>query len=310
MATAQIRSAVKGMTGLPEQRDSELPPAPDPRVMERLALILAPFRRVTQPKLIGIEHISDRPVLLAGNHTRYALLDVPFMMSELWTRRRIIIRGLGEHAHYSIPVWRDLLTMGGMVRGTRENVRALMRERQNILVFPGGTGEVFKGRGRDYQLMWKERLGFARLAIEFGYPIVPFAAVGAEDVLRVLIDRETPGAAQLSLLMRSLVGVPLPPISRGIGLTLLPRPERLYFWFGEPVDTSRHGGAGDDDAAAREVRDKVKAAVEGGIQTLLSARERDPHRRLLARLRHGERELPRVAVADPDAWLVTRAFEA
>ena len=68
--------------------------------------------------------------MFAGNHTRYGLLDVPFMMGELWTRRRIAVRALGEHAHYAIPVWRDLLTMGGMVRGTRENVRALMRDGQ------------------------------------------------------------------------------------------------------------------------------------------------------------------------------------
>ena len=156
---------------------------------------MAPLRRVTQPKVLGIEHIPHRPVLFAGNHTRYGLLDVPFMMGELWTRRRIAVRALGEHAHYAIPVWRDLLSMGGMVRGTRENVRALMRDGQNILVFPGGTGEVFKARGQDYQLMWKERLGFARLAIEFGYPIVPFAAVGAEEMLHVVVDRETPIAA-------------------------------------------------------------------------------------------------------------------
>ena len=76
-----------------------------------------------------------------------------------------------------------------MVRGTRANVRALMRDGQNILVFPGGADEVFKARGQEYRLMWKERLGFARLAIEFGYPIVPFAAVGAEEMLHVLADQ-------------------------------------------------------------------------------------------------------------------------
>jgi len=142
--------------------DQPLPPAPDRRQMDRLVPVLAPFRRVTQPKMLGVDRIPHRPVLFAGNHTRYAFLDLPFMMSELWTRRRIVVRALGEHAHYSIPVWRDLLTMAGMVRGTRENVRALMGDGQNILVFPGGTGEVFKGRGQDYRLMWKERLGFAR----------------------------------------------------------------------------------------------------------------------------------------------------
>ena len=39
-----------------------------------------------------------------------------------------------------------------MVRGTRDNVRALMRERQTILVFPGGSRKVNKRRGQEYQL--------------------------------------------------------------------------------------------------------------------------------------------------------------
>jgi 1-acyl-sn-glycerol-3-phosphate acyltransferase len=299
------------MTG-PRQRDgiSLLPPAPDRRQLDRLSSVVAPLRRVTQPKVLGVEHIPHRPVVFAGNHTRYGLLDVPFMIGELWTRRRIVVRPLGEHAHYSIPVWRDLLTMGGMVRGTRENVRALMRERQNILVFPGGTGEVFKGRGQNYELIWRERVGFARLAIEFGYPIVPVAAVGAEEMLDVVVDREMPIAAQISSLMRRLVGLPLPPIPRGIGLTLLPRPERLYFWFGQPVDTSRYGGAGDDKSAARAVRDEVRAAVQTGIRTLLTERERDPQRRLLTRLLRKAPDVPQRAADDPDAWLVARAFEA
>jgi 1-acyl-sn-glycerol-3-phosphate acyltransferase len=305
---AAVRS--DAMTDPRQRRSVSLPRAPDRRQFDRLAAILAPVRRVTQPKVLGIEHIPHRPVLFAGNHSRYALLDLPLMMGELWSRRRIVIRALGEHAHYAIPVWRDLLTMAGMVRGTREHVRALMRDGQNILVFPGGTGEVFKGRGQDYQLMWKERLGFARLAIEFGYPIVPFAAVGAEDMLRVMVDREMPVAAQVSALTRRLVGLPLPPIPRGIGVTLLPRPERLYFWFGPPVDTSRYSRAGDDDAAARAVRDEVRAAVQTGIQILLAERERDPQRALLTRLWHEAQELPHLAGNDPDAWLVARAFEA
>jgi 1-acyl-sn-glycerol-3-phosphate acyltransferase len=286
------------------------PRAPDRRQLDRLASILGPARRITQPRVLGIERIPHRPVLFVGNHSRYALLDLPVMMDELWTRRRIAVRPLGEHAHYALPVWRDLLTMCGMVRGTRANVRALMRDRQNILVFPGGTGEVFKGRGQDYRLIWKERLGFARLAIESGYPIVPFAAVGAEEMFHVLVDREMPVAAQVSALMRRLVGLPLPPIPRGIGPTLIPRPERLYFWFGDPVDTSRYGDAGDDEAAARAVRDEVRAAVQAGIEVLRAERERDPPRGVLGRLWHEARDLAHPPSSDPDAWLITRAFEA
>ena len=56
-----------------------------------------------------------------------------------------------------------------------------MGERATVLVFPRRRPEVNKRRGEKYQLMWKERIGFARLAIQYSYPIVPFAAVGAEE---------------------------------------------------------------------------------------------------------------------------------
>ena len=109
-----------------------------------------------------------------------------------------------------------------MVRGTRDNVRVLMGDGEDILVFPGGGNEVFKDRGQRYKLLWKERIGFARLAIEHGYPIVPFAAVGAEEMLDIVADGSTPVFGQLSALMKKLAGVSLPPIAFGVGPTLVP----------------------------------------------------------------------------------------
>lgn len=287
-----------------------LPPAPAPAQLDRLAGIIAPLARVTAPELVGIDRVPDRGALLVGNHTTFGLLDVPFMVSALWTRRGIVLRGLGDHAHYAIPVWRDLLEMGGMVRGTRANVRALMREGENVLVFPGGSGEVFKRRDQRYQLLWKERLGFARLAIESGYPIIPVAAVGAEEMYEIVADDGTPGFRQVSALMKRLVGLPLPPLPRGVGPTLLPRPERLYFGFGKPIDTTRFGGRGDDDSAARALRDEVGAAVESGIDELQALRAADPKRGLVARLRPAPPQLPELARTDPDAYYLSRALDA
>jgi 1-acyl-sn-glycerol-3-phosphate acyltransferase len=172
-----------------------------------------------------------------------------------------------------------------MVRGTRENVRALMRTRQTILVFPGGGREVNKQRGQQYQLLWRERIGFARLAIEQGYPIIPFAAVGADDMLDVIVDQRTPVYGEFSRLYQKLLGFPTPPIVRGVGVTPIPRPERLYFWFGEPIDTRGRGTGWEDTAAARELRDEVRGAVLDGIQFLRDERDQDPNRGLLSRLR-------------------------
>ena len=266
------------------------PPAQIPDLsadsLDRLGSLLEPLSRVIQPKLYGVKHLPADGSLLVGNHTIYGLLDVPFMMTEVWRKRRLAIRGLGENAHYGVPIWRDLLSSEGMVRGTRENVRALMRDHQTILVFPGGAREVNKRRGQQYELLWRERIGFARLAIEQAYPIVPFAAVGADEMLDVIIDQDTPVYGQFASLYQKLLGFPTPPIVRGVGLTPIPRPERLYFWFHEPIETVRFGGRYDDLAAARTLRDEVKEAILLGIQYLREERDRDPNRGLLARLRH------------------------
>jgi 1-acyl-sn-glycerol-3-phosphate acyltransferase len=261
-----------------------IPDLPSEREIDRLVALLEPVSRVIQPKLYGVEHLPADGSLLVGNHTIYGLLDVPFMLAEIWKRRRMAIRGLGEHAHYAVPGWRDVLAAGGMVRGTRDNVRELMRNRETILVFPGGAREVNKQRGQRYQLLWRERIGFARLAIEEAYPIVPFAAVGAEEMLDVIVDQMTPVYGQLARAYEKVTGFPTPPIVRGVGLTPFPRPERLYFWFGEPIETGRFGGGFEDTAAARALRDEVREAILGGIQFLRDQRDQDPKRDLLARL--------------------------
>jgi 1-acyl-sn-glycerol-3-phosphate acyltransferase len=262
----------------------EIPDLPSEQNIDRLVGVLEPLARVTQPKLYGLENLPDNGALLVGNHTIYGFMDLPFMMAEIWKRRRLAIRGLGEHAHYRIPLWRNLLKACGMVRGTRDNVRALMRDGQTVLVFPGGAREVSKRRGEKYKLIWKERLGFARLAIEHRYPIVPFAAVGAEEMLDVVVDDATPVYAQFAKAIERVSGFPVPPAVRGVGLTPLPRPERLYFWVGEPIDTTLFRGEHENDDFARTVRDEVRAAVEGGIEFLQEERERDPNRGLIQRV--------------------------
>ena len=155
---------------------AEIPELPADRWIDRLVSLLEPFSRITRPRLYGVEHLPAEGSLLVGNHTIYGFLDLPFMTAEIWKHRRLAVRGLGEHAHYAVPIWRELLTVGGMVRGTRDNVRALMRERQTILVFPGGSREVNKRRGQQYQLLWRERIGFARLAIAVTAPAAQLRA--------------------------------------------------------------------------------------------------------------------------------------
>ena len=133
----------------------------------------------------------------------------------------------------------------GAVPGTRENCARLLSAGEGVLVFPGGAPEVYKRRGQEYQLLWGQRTGFARMAIEAGWPIVPFAGVGAEDRFRVMLDTDTRGAWPIGapvqrVAHRDDVGTLL---VRGSARAGLPGTGRLYFSFGQPIPTTRWAGA-------------------------------------------------------------------
>jgi 1-acyl-sn-glycerol-3-phosphate acyltransferase len=248
---------------------------------------LAPFRALAAPRFYGIENVPrEGAVLLVGNHSIYGLIDPPLMVAEIYTQRGRFVRSLAEHAHYRLPGWRDLLQRGGAVRGTRDNTRALFAAGEAVLVFPGGGREVAKRKDEKYQLLWKERTGFARMAIEAGAPIVPFAAVGIEDEFDIVVDADHGLLRPLRRAVESVGGRwdLAWPLGRFAGPLGLPKGERFYYWFGEPVDTTKWAGRDDDTVALAECRDAVREAVYAGIEFLHEQRAADPHRYLIARL--------------------------
>ena len=251
-------------------------------------VLLEPWRLLTSPVFQGVEHVpADRPFLLVGNHTLMGVLDVPLMVLGLHERRGVVVRALGDHLHFQVPLWRDLLMRFGTVDGTRESCEALMRAGESVLVFPGGGREVFKHKGERYHLIWKNRIGFAAMAIAHGYPIVPFAAVGAEECYDILVDSDEMRGSALGPVLEWLSPRPdeIPPVVAGIGP--LPRPQRFYFRFGAPIETRRWKGRAHSQAACLELRAEVAAAIERGIAALRRTRRSDPHATLGARILGG-----------------------
>ncbi|GGC77314.1 acyltransferase family protein [Hoyosella rhizosphaerae] len=236
---------------------------------------LAPLRMLTSPVMRGVENIpASGAVMLVGNHGLFAL-DMPFMIDEIHRSSGRFVRGVADNAHYAVPGWRDVLTRYGAIRGTRDNCRSLLAEGEAVLLYPGGGREVAKRKNEKYKLIWKERLGFVSLAIEAGCPIVPFGAVGADDFYDIILDADHPVFAPLRKLVESRGGRwdIVWPLVRGIGPTPLPRPQRLYFSFGKPIQTSDWKGRQDDKELLRAVRDQVKSAVHNQIDALLDERD-------------------------------------
>lgn len=266
----------------------------EPLSAETLRRIAEPLRRVFAPVAIGLEHVPrEGAVLLAGNHTIYGLIDIPMLGIEILNATGRLVRGLGDHNHFALPLWRDALRRLGAVRGTRDNCAALFEQGEAVLVFPGGGREVMKRKGERYKLVWKERVGFAQLAIEHGVPIVPFASVGVDDMFEIVVDAAEILRSPLGDLLRALGitdapwfrgGEVVPPIARGRGPLGLPRFERQYFLFGPPIETRRFARRAHRGEAALALRREVAQAIEMQIADLLAVQAADPERYPLQRL--------------------------
>ncbi|GJO25133.1 membrane protein [Mycobacterium marinum] len=244
---------------------------------------IAPLIDLFRPHVTGLETLpANGRFLLVGNHTQLVggeVLLVPhFVRRAIGSRvRPLADRRFGRRRGFGY----DLMTAYGGVVGAPESARELMRHNETILVFPGGGREIAKFKGEEYHLNWNGRNGFARIAAENDYPIVPVGLVGGDDVYKSMVTRDSTlgrlsQAVSVKLTGRSDMAMPL---MRGMGPTLIPRPQRMYLRFGEPIDTTQPDGRATQDWV-ESVKKSTQHALETILAELLSIRAGDPFRAL------------------------------
>lgn len=252
------------------------------RVVDTLLEGIGPLMDLYRPYVDGLENLPrDGRFLLVGNHTQAGgeVLLIPYFVRQeiaAW------VRPLAERMMGNLPApVGDVVAGYGAVVGSPETARELMRHDETILVFPGGGREIAKFKGEENTLRWQGRAGFARVSVENTYPIVPVALVGGDDVYRSLISR-TSRLGQLSLAAAEKLSGKrdmAPPLMRGIGPTMIPRPQRMYLRFATPIDTAKPARISHDKWVAT-VKDKTQEALEKAMADLLDLRSGDPYRDL------------------------------
>jgi 1-acyl-sn-glycerol-3-phosphate acyltransferase len=252
------------------------PLMPAPQMWNALSAQRAYFK----PSYVGLDNVDyNRPALWVANHTVYGVIDAPLLVAEIYKTRGHLLRSLADRAHFAIPGWRDMLQTGGCVLGTPENCAELMRRGHHVLVFPGGGREVAKRKGEEHGLVWKNRTGFVRMAIEHDYPIIPVAELGADDSLDIVFDGDDMMKSSLGEIVRenrylnrlTRGGDMLFPIVRGVAGLPIPRPIPLFFHVGHPVETNGFDAQNEDDRL--HLRQEVADSIYQGLDTLRELRD-------------------------------------
>jgi len=240
----------------------------DPRAARPLHLAMAAvYRYWLRVETRGIENVPAGRVLLVANHAGNtfpwdgAMLGMALLLEAEPPR---LVRGMGEYYLPKIPFFGVFLQRVGSVVGTPENCVQLLEHEEAVLVFPEGRHGFVKPYWRRYRLE-PFGLGFMRLALETGTPIVPIGIAGGEE--------QSPGLANLRPLGR-LVGspaFPITPLFPWLGLAgFLPLPVKFQIHFGAPLRFE--GDASEEDAAIEKRVELVKAAIRERIAEARAAR--------------------------------------
>ena len=204
-----------------------------------LYAILKPF---FSPKLLGKEHIPSKPVLLVGNHALFAL-DVPLIQSTFLHESGRLVRAMGDRVLFSNTTVRNMMVNQAGILGHPAVCGKMMALGKDLMVFPGGSHEVNKPVDQRYQLKWKERYGFVKLAALHGYTILRFATIGPDEFYGRYMESEQLYHSALGKLLIKYGVLSeggrtdiLPPVPKGIFGTLIPKPQRFYMSVGKPID--------------------------------------------------------------------------
>ncbi|MFN8278516.1 MAG: lysophospholipid acyltransferase family protein [Chitinophagales bacterium] len=245
---------------------------------------ITPFKNYFHPEFFGLDELdTSRPAMYVSNHAVLGVLDVYPFAIELYLRKGIVLRALADSNHFKIPLWRDFLTKRiGVLEASRANCAAVMERNENLVVYPGGTREVCKKKGEQYELKWSDRSGFTRMAMQYGYDIIPVAAVGAEEAFTIVKDaneilNETVFGKFLKFsgLAHTVFkdGDLLPPLVSGIGGTVLPKPVKLSFSFGQRIATGHLQPYYDDADAQELIKSKVQLSLYQQFAQLFEQRK-------------------------------------
>jgi 1-acyl-sn-glycerol-3-phosphate acyltransferase len=206
--------------------------------------------------LHGGEHIPrSGGALIVSNHALFAL-DAAVLGALLIRDFHRHPRFLGDRNLWKIPGLRELITAIGALPGEPHAAEELLRRGELVIVYPGGVDDSLKLSSQRYELQWKSRAGFARVAMAAGVPIIPVVGYGIDEMYTVL--------AREPVLGRRLFGSPRYDLPIGWGLfgTILPRRSVQTYEALPPIDT--HG----DPEAPQDV-ERVRAATYEALDSRL-----------------------------------------
>ncbi|XP_060526866.1 monoacylglycerol/Diacylglycerol O-acyltransferase [Cylas formicarius] len=205
----------------------------------------------------GLENLpKDGPALVIYYHGAIPV-DIYYFLAKIYLMRNRLVHTVADHFLFKVPGFSEVLDCLRVIPGTVQSCSTILKDGNYLAISPGGVYEA--QFSRNYNLMWKKRLGFAKVAIDSKAPVIPMFTENIREAFRtVSIGR------RWFLKLYAYTKLPLAPIYGGF-------PVKLVTHIGKPIYL-------DPNVTAEGLQLKVASAIED----LIHKRQRIPGSILLS----------------------------
>lgn len=196
-------------------------------LLRGLQIVAKVLRLYHRHEAVGLEHIPEKgAAVLALNHS-LATYDICLLFDAIFEMRHRVCRPLVDRLFYKVPYLGDLVQSIGAREGNHDNAKCILKEGHILAVAPGGMREALRPSTEKYQIRWRRRKGFVRLAIENQVPLILATCPKADDLYDVY-------PSLLTSTIYKRFRVPLF-FASGFGYSFLPKPVKLVHYLSEPI---------------------------------------------------------------------------
>jgi 1-acyl-sn-glycerol-3-phosphate acyltransferase len=184
-STRMAAVAAEDVAGLRRHPDDWLDAWDPAYIRTTLPALRAMSKVYFRAEVRGLSNIpAEGPILVVGNHSGGTLIADTFVFAQGFYDHFGPLRRFHQLAHdlvFKLPGARASLSRYGTVPASPENMRRALERDAALLVYPGGDHETYRPSWESDRIDFAGRQGFAKLAIEYGVPIVPVVAIGGQE---------------------------------------------------------------------------------------------------------------------------------
>jgi 1-acyl-sn-glycerol-3-phosphate acyltransferase len=227
----------------------------------------------------GWEHLPDPPALLIGIHSGAPFVWDAWTVGVQWWRRFGQDRPLHGTAHdalMAMPGIGRFFRSMGVLPAAPDSILTALAAGRDVALWPGGEVDSLRPWLQRDRATLAGRMGFVKLAIRAGVPIVPIATVGGADAMPVLLKGDRLARAlrldRFARLKVFPIAVSLP---WGIAPALLPQlplPAKIRTALQPAVHLGSDPEQADDEAYVKCKYHEVEDRIQDGMDALARRR--------------------------------------